>query len=220
MIGNVAIEVELDPGRAAGAGRLRESRRPHPPRAGAQAAGTSAHAGTGTTARTTPRASAQGNVIGTYLHGPLLPKNAWFADWLIAAATGLPQPLPGSTTRWRRRRMPTPAGPPGSERVRRHDVPIARVTRLRGAVRRRARVRLRRGGQRQLGPARAVHGDVRHHDVDEHDTGNAPGDRQAADHVWATRTSPSSSCSVSSTSRRSRRRVTTSSSTATSAPPR
>ena len=25
-----------------------------------------------------------GNVIGTYLHGPLLPKNAWFADWLIA----------------------------------------------------------------------------------------------------------------------------------------
>ncbi len=26
------------------------------------------------------------NTIGTYLHGPLLPKNAWFADWLIAAA--------------------------------------------------------------------------------------------------------------------------------------
>jgi CobQ-like glutamine amidotransferase family enzyme len=29
-----------------------------------------------------------GNVIGTYLHGPLLPKNAWFADWLILAALG------------------------------------------------------------------------------------------------------------------------------------
>ena len=29
------------------------------------------------------------NVIGTYLHGPLLPKNAWFADWLIRRATGL-----------------------------------------------------------------------------------------------------------------------------------
>jgi CobQ-like glutamine amidotransferase family enzyme len=27
-----------------------------------------------------------GNTIGTYLHGPLLPKNAWFADWLIAGA--------------------------------------------------------------------------------------------------------------------------------------
>jgi lipid II isoglutaminyl synthase (glutamine-hydrolysing) len=26
------------------------------------------------------------SVIGTYLHGPLLPKNTWFADWLIAAA--------------------------------------------------------------------------------------------------------------------------------------
>ena len=29
-----------------------------------------------------------GNVIGTYLHGPLLPKNAWFADWLIADRDG------------------------------------------------------------------------------------------------------------------------------------
>jgi len=28
-------------------------------------------------------------VIGTYLHGPLLPKNVWFADWLIARALGL-----------------------------------------------------------------------------------------------------------------------------------
>jgi lipid II isoglutaminyl synthase (glutamine-hydrolysing) len=27
-----------------------------------------------------------GSVIGTYLHGPLLPKNSWFADWLIARA--------------------------------------------------------------------------------------------------------------------------------------
>jgi lipid II isoglutaminyl synthase (glutamine-hydrolysing) len=31
-----------------------------------------------------------GNVIGTYLHGPLLPKNAWFADWLIATALSVP----------------------------------------------------------------------------------------------------------------------------------
>jgi CobQ-like glutamine amidotransferase family enzyme len=30
-----------------------------------------------------------GNVIGTYLHGPLLPKNTWFADWLIATALGI-----------------------------------------------------------------------------------------------------------------------------------
>jgi CobQ-like glutamine amidotransferase family enzyme len=26
------------------------------------------------------------NLIGTYLHGPLLPKNVWLADHLIAAA--------------------------------------------------------------------------------------------------------------------------------------
>jgi len=29
-----------------------------------------------------------GNTFGTYLHGPLLPKNVWFADWLIARALG------------------------------------------------------------------------------------------------------------------------------------
>jgi CobQ-like glutamine amidotransferase family enzyme len=33
------------------------------------------------------------NVIGTYLHGPLLPKNAWLADWLIAHALRLKRPL-------------------------------------------------------------------------------------------------------------------------------
>jgi lipid II isoglutaminyl synthase (glutamine-hydrolysing) len=36
------------------------------------------------------RGGAHGTVIGTYLHGPLLPKNAWFADWLTATALGLP----------------------------------------------------------------------------------------------------------------------------------
>jgi CobQ-like glutamine amidotransferase family enzyme len=36
----------------------------------------------------------QGNVIGTYLHGPLLPKNVWLADWLIARALGRDEPLP------------------------------------------------------------------------------------------------------------------------------
>jgi lipid II isoglutaminyl synthase (glutamine-hydrolysing) len=28
-------------------------------------------------------------VVGTYLHGPLLPKNAHFADWLTATALGI-----------------------------------------------------------------------------------------------------------------------------------
>ena len=35
------------------------------------------------------RGGAHGTVLGTYLHGPLLPKNAWFADWLTATALGL-----------------------------------------------------------------------------------------------------------------------------------
>ncbi|HUB75931.1 MAG TPA: glutamine amidotransferase, partial [Solirubrobacteraceae bacterium] len=30
------------------------------------------------------------NVIGTYIHGPLLPKNAALCDWLVATALGLP----------------------------------------------------------------------------------------------------------------------------------
>jgi CobQ-like glutamine amidotransferase family enzyme len=38
-----------------------------------------------------------GNAIGTYLHGPLLPRNAWLADWILARAlehrTGEPQEL-------------------------------------------------------------------------------------------------------------------------------
>jgi CobQ-like glutamine amidotransferase family enzyme len=41
------------------------------------------------------RGGPSGKVVGTYLHGPLLPKNTWFADWLTAAALGLdPAALP------------------------------------------------------------------------------------------------------------------------------
>jgi CobQ-like glutamine amidotransferase family enzyme len=43
------------------------------------------------------------NTIGTYLHGPLLPKNVWFADWLIARAlviaAGELAPLPDELER-------------------------------------------------------------------------------------------------------------------------
>jgi CobQ-like glutamine amidotransferase family enzyme len=27
-----------------------------------------------------------GNAVGTYLHGPLLPRNAWLADWILERA--------------------------------------------------------------------------------------------------------------------------------------
>lgn len=33
------------------------------------------------------------NLFGTYLHGPLLPKNSWFADHLTQLALGLDEPL-------------------------------------------------------------------------------------------------------------------------------
>jgi CobQ-like glutamine amidotransferase family enzyme len=35
------------------------------------------------------RGGPHGTVVGTYLHGPLLPKNSWFADWLTATALGI-----------------------------------------------------------------------------------------------------------------------------------
>jgi CobQ-like glutamine amidotransferase family enzyme len=42
--------------------------------------------GHGNDGRTGFEGAKRGNTIGTYLHGPLLPKNTWFADWLIATA--------------------------------------------------------------------------------------------------------------------------------------
>jgi CobQ-like glutamine amidotransferase family enzyme len=88
LIGNVAIEVEL-PGVAGprvlagfenhgGRTHLGPGERP----LGRVLAG---HGNTGASGFEGVRRDL---VIGTYLHGPLLPKNAWFADWLIAAATG------------------------------------------------------------------------------------------------------------------------------------
>jgi len=45
--------------------------------------------GNGNDGRTGFEGARRGNTIGTYLHGPLLPKNVWFADWLIARALGI-----------------------------------------------------------------------------------------------------------------------------------
>ena len=39
-----------------------------------------------TTASAATRAAASARAIGTYLHGPLLPRNPWLADWLLAQA--------------------------------------------------------------------------------------------------------------------------------------
>jgi lipid II isoglutaminyl synthase (glutamine-hydrolysing) len=88
LIGNVAIEVELDDGtRGVLAGFENH--------AGRTVLGDGATAlgrvlkGHGNTGKTGLEGVRRGGVIGTYLHGPLLPKNAWFADWLIRRALGL-----------------------------------------------------------------------------------------------------------------------------------
>jgi CobQ-like glutamine amidotransferase family enzyme len=87
LIGNVAIEVDL-PG-AAGqvlAGFENHAGRTHLG-AGAQPLGR-VLSGHGNNDRDGQEGARHGNVMGTYLHGPLLPKNAWFADWLIGTALG------------------------------------------------------------------------------------------------------------------------------------
>ena len=85
LIGNVAIEVELDPGER----RVLAGFENHGGRTelGAQAVPLGrVLRGHGNNGRDGHEGVRAGNVIGTYLHGPLLPKNAWFADWLIRAA--------------------------------------------------------------------------------------------------------------------------------------
>jgi hypothetical protein len=94
LIGNVVIEVELDPGRPMRlAGFENHGGRTHLG-AGATALGRVLR-GYGNNGADGREGVHHGNVIGTYMHGPLLPKNAWFADWLIARALRLDEPLAG-----------------------------------------------------------------------------------------------------------------------------
>jgi CobQ-like glutamine amidotransferase family enzyme len=92
LIGNVAIEVELEPGRP----RVLAGFENHGGRTylgpGARPLGRVLK-GSGNNGADGYEGVRDGGVIGTYLHGPLLPKNAWFADWLIAQALGLTEPL-------------------------------------------------------------------------------------------------------------------------------
>jgi CobQ-like glutamine amidotransferase family enzyme len=92
LIGNVAIEVELEPGtrRVLAGFENHGGRTILGPAATPLGRVLSGHGNDGRDGHEGVRA---GNVIGTYLHGPLLPKNAWFADWLIATALGRPEPL-------------------------------------------------------------------------------------------------------------------------------
>jgi hypothetical protein len=90
LIGNVAIELDLGSGARLLAGfenhggrtRLGPAARP----LGRVLRG---HGNDGRSGQEGVRGGARDTVVGTYLHGPLLPKNAWFADWLTATALGL-----------------------------------------------------------------------------------------------------------------------------------
>jgi CobQ-like glutamine amidotransferase family enzyme len=85
LIGNVAIEVDLGDGPRVLAGFENHAGRT---RLGNARPLGKVLKGHGNDGRSGFEGVRQDNVIGTYLHGPLLPKNAWFADWLIQTATG------------------------------------------------------------------------------------------------------------------------------------
>jgi lipid II isoglutaminyl synthase (glutamine-hydrolysing) len=91
LIGNVAIEVDL--GHGAG-GTVLAGFENHGGRTrlgGAHPLGRvlKGHGNDGRSGFEGVRGGPRDTVLGTYLHGPLLPKNAWFADWLTATALGL-----------------------------------------------------------------------------------------------------------------------------------
>jgi CobQ-like glutamine amidotransferase family enzyme len=84
LIGNVAIEVDLGSGPRVLAGFENHGGRTYLG-AGAEPLGR-VLSGHGNNDRDGWEGVKLGNLIGTYLHGPLLPKNAWLADELIARA--------------------------------------------------------------------------------------------------------------------------------------
>jgi CobQ-like glutamine amidotransferase family enzyme len=86
LIGNVSIEVDLGQGPRVLAGFENHGGRTYLDPS-AEPLGRVLH-GHGNNGRDGYEGVMRANIIGTYLHGPLLPKNAWLADRLIALALG------------------------------------------------------------------------------------------------------------------------------------
>jgi CobQ-like glutamine amidotransferase family enzyme len=85
MIGNIAIRCELDPGdQHTVVGFENHAGRTHLG-AGVQPLGRVLH-GKGNNGSDGSEGVRAGRVVGTYIHGPLLPKNPWLADWLVRAS--------------------------------------------------------------------------------------------------------------------------------------
>ena len=85
LIGNVAIEID---GRVLAGFENHGGRTRLGPDARPLGRVLKGHGNDGRSGYEGVRGGPHGTVIGTYLHGPLLPKNAWFADWLTAMALG------------------------------------------------------------------------------------------------------------------------------------
>jgi lipid II isoglutaminyl synthase (glutamine-hydrolysing) len=85
MIGDVLLECELEPGvvRALAGFENHAGRTRLDP--GADPLGRVV-AGFGNDGESGYEGCRSGRVVGTYLHGPLLPRNPWFADWLLSQA--------------------------------------------------------------------------------------------------------------------------------------
>ena len=94
LIGNVSIEVELGGDQRVLAGFENHGGRTYlGPEA--EPLGRVVH-GRGNNGRDGYEGVKRLNLVGTYLHGPLLPKNIWLADRLIELALGIElEPLPG-----------------------------------------------------------------------------------------------------------------------------
>jgi lipid II isoglutaminyl synthase (glutamine-hydrolysing) len=88
LIGNVAIEVSLEEGSSGRTLAGFENHGGHTRLGAGQAPLGRVLKGHGNDGGSGLEGARSGSVIGTYLHGPLLPKNTWFADWLIATALG------------------------------------------------------------------------------------------------------------------------------------
>ena len=90
LIGNVAIEVDLPGGPPVLAGFENHGGRTY---LGAETAPLGrvlrGHGNNGRDGAEGVRGGPRGTVVGTYIHGPLLPKNTAFADWLTATALGI-----------------------------------------------------------------------------------------------------------------------------------
>ncbi|GAC1531495.1 MAG: hypothetical protein NVS2B6_19630 [Thermoleophilaceae bacterium] len=87
LIGNCAIEADLGSGRRIIAGFENHGGRTY--LEGDERPLGRVLRGHGNNGRDGAEGVLSGSVIGTYLHGPLLPKNAWLADRLIELALGI-----------------------------------------------------------------------------------------------------------------------------------